>query len=304
MRLLIVGYGSIGARHARLLEEQGHELHCVTRNPECPYPTSDSLADGLASFAPEGVIISNPTADHYTTLQTLEETGFSGKVLVEKPLFDTYRQLTLNDAVSIHVAYNMRYHPVVQRAKELLADKPVYSAQFHVGQYLPDWRPGTDYTQSYSAHREQGGGVLRDLSHELDLALWLLGAWQRTTALGGHFSDLAIDSDDVFTVLMETTNCPAVTIHMDYLNRQVRRGFDINAQGISLRADLVNSSLDINGETESFPIERDTLYAAQIKAITNGPLQNQCTFEEGMAVLKLIDAVETSVKERSWIEAE
>lgn len=303
MRFLIVGYGSIGARHARLLEEAGHELHAITRNPECPLPVSDNLEKALAAFSPDGVIISSPTAVHYDSLNTLDKLAYSGRILVEKPLFERYRNLKLKMACSIHVAYNLRYHPVIRKAKTLLTDRTIYSAQFHVGQYLPDWRPGTDYTKCYSAHRDQGGGVLRDLSHELDLALWLLGPWKRVTALGGHFSDLKINSDDVFSILMETTYCPATSVHLDYLNHTVRRGFDINADGLSLRGDLVNSILEINGEAQSFEMDRDTTYSAQIKAITSGQLDNQCTFEEGLAVLKLIDAVENSAQDRTWVEA-
>ncbi len=303
MHFLIVGYGSIGARHARLLEEQGHDLHAVTNNSECPYPTSVSVKEALQIFTPDGVIISTPTSAHHKTLVELENASYSGKILVEKPLFDAFQTFTPANATSIHVAYNMRYHPVILRARDLLQNKSIYSAQFHVGQYLPDWRPDTDYTKCYSAHRDQGGGVLRDLSHELDMALWLLGSWRRVTALGGTFSSLEITSDDVFSILMETTHCPAASIHLDYLNRRVRRGFDINAEGLSLRADLVESTLEINGELEVFPMERDTTYTAQIAAITSDSFSNQCTYDEGLAVLNLIKAVETSVKERSWIVA-
>lgn len=304
MRVLIVGYGSIGARHARLLSEQGHDVHAVTANPECKLPSYPSLAEAIERFAPQAVVVSNATGDHFSTLNTLSTLDYLGNILIEKPLFERYRSFSSKNTSPIHVAYNMRYHPIIKRTKELLNDKDIYSAQFHVGQYLPDWRPGTDYRQSYSADRTRGGGVLRDLSHELDTALWLLGPWKRATALGGQFSQLEIDSDDVFTVLMETERCPAATVHMDYLNRQVRRGFDINAEGISLRADFVKSTLEINGQPESFTMERDTMYADQIKAFTEKNFDAQCSLEEGLAVLQLIDALETSVRERSWMEAE
>ena len=40
--------------------------------------------------------------------------------------------------------------------------------------WLPYWRPERDYRESYSARADEGG-VLRDLVHELDYAIWAFG---------------------------------------------------------------------------------------------------------------------------------
>jgi len=229
--------------------------------------------------------------------------GYSNKILVEKPLFDRHHNISSSRHDNIAVAYNFRHHPIPQKVMSLLTDKTIYSAQFHVGQYLPDWRPGTDYTSSYSASRTQGGGVLLDLSHELDLALWLLGPWKRVAAIGGHFSNLDIDSDDQYSLLMETELCPAVTVHMDYLNRTARRGFDIHAEGISLHADFIAGILEINGEPEQYQLDRDATYIAQIQAVTNDKNPNLCSFEQGLMIVKLIEAIETSATKGVWVKA-
>ena len=39
--------------------------------------------------------------------------------------------------------------------------------------YLPSWRDG-HYTKSVSANKKFGGGVINELSHELDLMLFCL----------------------------------------------------------------------------------------------------------------------------------
>jgi len=303
MQTLVIGYGSIGARHARLLDAQGHDVICVTGNPECPFPVFNTIAKALERTAPSFAIISNATTDHFSSLETLIQAKFPGRILVEKPLFEKLQTLSGTESHDISVAYNLRFHSLVKRVAELLEGQPILSAQFHVGQYLPDWRPDTDYSSSYSASRSRGGGVLRDLSHELDLALWLLGAWRRVVAIGGKFSSLDIDSDDTFSVLMETTRCPAVTINLDYLNRTVRRGFDINTEGMSLRGDLVSGILEINGEQEQFKLNPDSTYLEQLQAFTCGENQNQCSFEQGLRIVELIEAIETSVNQHSWIKA-
>lgn len=302
MESLIIGYGSIGKRHSRILSDMGLYVTCVTSNSECPFPAYKALNDALAIHKYDLVIISNKTCDHYNTLLELLKNNFRGKILIEKPLFSQKEKSLSVDSEKTFTAYNMRYHPVILRSKTLLENKKIFSAQFHVGQYLPEWRPETDYTKCYSAIKKQGGGVIRDLSHELDTAMFLLGDWTRATAMGGHFSNLEIDSDDVFTVLMETKSCKAVTVHMDYLNRTIRRGFDINAEGISIRADLVDNWLEINGNRENFTLVRDDMFKAQLTAIISNDNSIQCTYEQGLSVLELIDAAEKSAQQTIWIE--
>lgn len=300
MLALIIGYGSIGARHARLLDEMGHEVACVTGNPDCPYPVFKTIEAALDEAKPWLVIVSTATVDHFDNMQALQMSNFAGRILVEKPLFAKPCDCPSNE--NAFVAYNLRFHPLVTRTRELLTGQKILNAQFHVGQYLPDWRPGTDYSASYSAKRAQGGGVLRDLSHELDLAQFLLGDWKRVTALGGKVSDLNIDSDDQFSILMETASCPATTIHMDYLSRTARRGFDITTPDMSLRADFITNTLFVDGKAESHPSERDTTYQNQLEAlVSDNP--NLCSFKSGLEIVRLIEAIEESAHSHTWVTA-
>lgn len=305
MRCLGIGYGSIGSRHTRLLADLGCEVEVVSRNESCPFPRFSSIEDAVAADKYDFYIISNKTSDHGVTLEQLNRLICDGAVLVEKPVFDTTARYSEypNLKGRIYVAYNLRFHPILQDIHAHLAGKKILCAQFYVGQYLPDWRPGTDYTQSYSASRKQGGGVLRDLSHELDLSCWLLGDWQAVTALGGHFSELDIDSDDVFSLLMRTSECPAVSIQMNYLDRQTRREIVINAEGTSLKADLVAGILEIDGAIRKYELHRDVTYRSQLEAFLNDPASSHlCSFEEGLDVLRLVEAAEQASKTLTWVK--
>lgn len=288
MKLLIIGFGSIGSRHGRLAEDAGLEVACVTRNPVCPYRCFDSVESAIASWHPERVIISNATAEHLKTLRQLDVAGYSGLTLIEKPLFDKPTNYIPLHPERIFVAYNMRFHPLTLRLRELVSDLPLYSSEFHVGQYLPDWRPSTDYRQSYSAWKQQGGGVLRDLSHELDLAFWLCGDVRSLAAIGGHFSDLEIDSDDVFMVLARTDRCPAVAITLNYLNRSPQRIVRVNAQGITVTVNFVTGSLDLNGECFTYAVERDRMYRDQLMNFVECDRSVLCSFGEGSRIARVI----------------
>lgn len=178
----------------------------------------------------------------------------------------------------------------------------VVTVTIYVGSYLPDWRSQTDYRNSYSAHRQAGGGVLRDLSHELDYVLWLFGYWRRLTAKGGKFSSLEIDSDDVYSILMETDRCPLVSIHMNYLDRVPRREIFVNTDNQTIHIDLCQNKMEINQSQEAITLERDATYRSEHQAILDGHLATLCSLEEARETLLTIEASEQAAISHSWIE--
>ena len=288
-------------RHARLLSELGCETAVVSRR-QIDFPTVyTGLVSAVAVHQPDYVVIANTTGLHHDTLAELSARGFAGRVLVEKPLFNHYKLISVSGFQSISVAYNLRFHPVILRLRDLIAGEKVLSVQAYVGQYLPDWRPGTDYRQSYSASARKGGGALRDLSHEFDYLVWLFGSWRAMTALGGHVSSLEIDSDDLFVLLMQTDQCPVVTVQVSYLDRVARRRILVNTECHTIEADLVSGTLAIDGELETLRVERDHTYREMHRAILYEDTAFLCSIEEGLATLKLIEAAELTNQRKEWV---
>lgn len=301
MRALVVGYGSIGARHARLLTQLGCAT-AVVSGRRIDFPLVHSmLSEALSSHAPDYVVVANPTGAHHETLAELAAAGFAGRVLVEKPLFDRPRPIPAAGFRSVSVAYNLRFHPLIRRLREILAGENLLSVQAYVGQYLPDWRPGNDYRQSYSAQARQGGGALRDLSHELDYLGWLCGPWHTMTALGGRVSKLEVDCDDIYVLLMQTDRCPVVTVQMSYLDRVARRRIVINTERHAIEADLVGGTLTVDRETAPLVVERDYTYLEMHRALLGGNDGLLCSVEEGLATLRLIEAAELANRAREWV---
>ena len=301
MNCLVVGYGSIGARHANILKEMGHSVHVVSKRNVEDFYCHKTISGVLAKKNIDYVIISNETYKHYESFMELRELGYSGKILIEKPIFLEPRLLPQLGFEYVFVAYNLRFHPVIQRLHEFLNGKKIYSVQAYAGQYLPAWRPNTDYSKCYSAFKAKGGGVLRDLSHELDYINWLCGSWKRVTAIGEKLSDLKIDSDDVFVLLLEMENCPVASVQMNYLDHKTRREIIVNIKDHSIKADLIHSTLEIDGEVSKFEIERNLTYTMQHNAILEGDYSIACTLKQGMDVLNLIHAAELASKKQMWI---
>ena len=298
---VVVGYGSIGARHAGLLRQLGCTTSVVSRRPIDFEPRYAGLPDALAAEQPDYVVIANETSGHRSALEALVEAGFEGTVLVEKPLLDRPPDKAGPEFATGYVGYNLRFHPVLQALRAELADQRALSVQAYVGQYLPQWRPDTDYRAGYSAQAELGGGVLRDLSHEIDYLGWLFGPWKRLTAIGGKVSSLEIDSDDSWAILMAMAGCPMVTIHLNYLDRLGRREIIVNTDEHSYRADLIGGRLDCDGVAQDFPSDRDATFLAQHTAAMAGDAEILCSLAEGLAVVETLEAIEQAARDNRWI---
>lgn len=299
-RALVVGYGSIGTRHARLLVEMGCDVAVVSQR-EGDLPKSyRTLQQGWQAHQPTLVILANPTAAHHSSLAELAQLGHSEDVLVEKPVFDHVVPLPLNGFRQLRVAYNLRFHPVLVYLRDILKDQCVISAQAYVGQYLPDWRLGRDYRLSYSAHGDQGGGALLDLSHDLDYLAWILGPWRRVAAIGGHMSALEITSDDVFSLLYESDRCPAISVQLNYLDRQGRRRIIVNTSCHTYEADLVRNTLRLDQEEQHFPIHRDMTYRAMHASLLSGNPAQACTVHEALDTLALCEAARDAAVGGYW----
>lgn len=303
MKLLVAGYGSIGARHARLAAQLGHRVEVVSRNSDCPFPLHASIAGAVRDGRPDRVLVANETALHAQVLESLHQAGYDGPLLIEKPVFMAARQLPAHLAqyrAPVFVAYNMRFHPMIAALRDWLQGQALVSAAFEVGQYLPDWRPGTDYRKSYSADPALGGGVLRDLSHEIDLAIWLAGEFTQLSALGGQLSALEIRSDDAYAILGRTARCRLVTVALNYLNRPARRCITINTNQGTAQLDFIRGELNLNGQVQQIESGRDLTYTHQLEAFFALDARVLCPLRDGLSGLHAVEAIERASGTLSW----
>lgn len=233
MRIVVVGFGSIGKRHLENLRALGVRELLVTDLD--PARRAEAKQRGAAAFdalpealhaRPDAVIVATPPASHVSIALAAAEAGSA--LFIEKPLSDTLtgvrRLLRLIDhrqLVSL-VGCNMLFHHGPATIKRLLDEgrigKPL-TALIDAGQYLPDWHPSEDYRRGYSARRALGGGVVLDGIHELDYACWLFGTPRRVFAMGGQVSGLEIDTEDCANILMEFQTGVVAHVHLDYLQR-------------------------------------------------------------------------------------
>lgn len=303
-KVLVIGYGSIGKRHTEVLQQMGCSVSVVSGHLETDdFPVYRDVASAFGASHFDYIVVAVPTAHHAKTLQKLEHFITAETVVfVEKPLFSDLSQTFDMKDWRIVVGYVLRAHPLLRHAKDLTAGKKLFSCSCSCGQYLPDWRPGTDYRQGYSAFRNQGGGVLRDLSHELDYLQMIAGKWTSVTAIGGKFSDLDIHADDQFSLLMTSNNCPLCECHVDYLARKVHRDLRVEFEDGSIHLDFIAGTLIFNGQVETAKLERNDMFRTMHEEAMKFDLTHLASCEEAMYTITLIEAAERAAEEKKWIQ--
>ncbi|HIP45615.1 MAG TPA: Gfo/Idh/MocA family oxidoreductase, partial [Sulfurospirillum arcachonense] len=296
MKVLLIGYGSIGKRHFDILSDfdEVDSINVVTKQNIDNVKTFKSLKDIEDINVYDYFIIANETSKHYEQLDYVCKYTTNKNILVEKPLFD--KEYTLESCDNnVFVAYNLRFHPLLQKLKEILKDEDVYYANVLAGQYLPTWRPDQDYRESYSAKLSQGGGVLRDLSHELDYINWIFGDITVIGSINTKISDLEIESDDIFTALAKTNDGTIINVTMDYISKMPLRKIMIHTKTKTIEANIVTNTINIfnrDGIENSIVLDklhRDYTYTNMHKAIINNDFQNVCNLKEGLQTVDIIE---------------
>lgn len=236
-------------------------------------------------------IIANITTSHFEALKALEKRVKNKVILVEKPLFERYKPYK-SKKNSVFVAYLLRFHPVITALREILKDEKPYFAEFSCHSYLPKWRK-IDYTKNYSAKKELGGGVGLDLSHEIDLALFLFDKARLKFSEHTRLSELKINSEDLCFLALKNRREMRIHVSLSYFSKFNERLIKIHTPNFSVRADLIANKIEIyrpNGEISTHNYEANTINTliSMHEAIIKKD-KNLCSVKEGLKVMKILD---------------
>lgn len=277
MKVLFVGYGSIAKRHIKNFHAIANK-RCIDLEIDLLRHTSTAAIDGIdAVYANtdelnsnyDAVFITNPTALHYKTLKVLHNYGKA--FFLEKPAFDSEAyDISPFEGKLIYVACPLRYTAVIQWLHNNFDFEKVISAHAISSSYLPEWRPGTDYRNTYSAHKELGGGVSIDLIHEWDYLQYLLGFPNKVYSFIAKKSNLEINSDDIAIYIAEYAD-KTVELHLDYFGRVPIRRLELFTEDDTVVCDLLKSSIAWlkSGRTLHFDEVRDDYQTKEIEHFLN-----------------------------------
>jgi predicted dehydrogenase len=318
LSVAIVGFGSAGARALEVLRglRPEAEFLVVSRHAATGEGfTSTTSLDDVAAFGPDAVIVAGPAT---TRADVLHKIGILGvPVFIEKPLAHT-----LGDAVAVldllgpaversQVGYNLRFSESLIAFRGLVRGGScgrVLRFNTETAQYLPDWRPEKDYREGVSARADMGGGVLLELSHELDYLRWIFGEWDWVSAWAGRTSSLEIDVEDTALVTIGIEGDHAVTqivgqLSLDFARRDKTRTVTAVCESGTLRWDGIAGTVEVYVPSESrwetvvTDSGAQSTYSAQwdsfLSVVEEGSAP-RVAMSDGVAVLRAVEAIRHS----------
>ncbi len=304
----VAGAGTFGLKHAAALRAAGAEpvlvparrsrvaeLHAQGWRAEATLRAAKAAGARLC-------VVSTDTGRH--AADAVEALGLGMNCLIEKPLAANPAQARRIRAAArrarraVYVGYLLRFEVSLLAFKRLLPRVGrVHGVDAQCRAYLPDW-PGRNWRNGFRAKAGQGG-ALRDLSHELDYAIWLFGAPKKISAVLTR-GVLGLAADECADMLWSSPGGATVTVGVDYLTRPARRGMIVRGERGTLEWDGVASTVTLRparGKTKTWklPTPPMTRLIAQDRAFVRGG-KGLATLAEGARVVDAIDAAERSSK--------
>ena len=294
-RALILGFGSIGRKHYDIIKKLNvfDTISIFTKSKEKIINKLQTKKQ-IIQYNPDYIIISTPTNEHLQNIKFIEKNFKKKTVLIEKPVLGSYKNIKLKNNVYF-VGYNLRMHPVLNYIKNMIRKYDFWEMNIECSSYLPDWRKNIHYSESSSAKKKNYGGVLRDLSHEIDYLYYLIGNFNIKSFIKKKISNLKIETEDYFS-FVGIYKKKIINLKLTYLNKFHKREISITGPIFQLKASLNENNIEyfIGNKLKkiSFNYSIDKTYEDMHKNIINKKTNNLATVQSSLKVLKLIKKIE------------
>lgn len=326
-RALIVGFGSAGSRHFRILRELGLPPPAVCDPSEACRERArtefgaaevfGSLKEALGA-GPQVAFICSPTAEHAEQAVATLEAG--ADAFIEKPLATSLESIDRLAAATerlgrvVMVGHCFRFHEGLRTAKGWLDEGRIgrlVSVRASVGEYIPEVMP--KYRSMYIA--EYSGAY--ELMHDIDLALWFAGRRPaRVFGVEGSLSDVGMRSPDLVEILIEFEDRCVASVHLDFFQRARRRQTELlGTEGTVIvefaKWDECHLSLYEAGSRKWYhrklPTERDDMFRDEDRAFLEAAASGSAVpidVHEGRLAVEVTVAAQRSARSGTAVELE
>jgi len=282
LRFLVIGFGSIGEKHYQELKKYSSNIDIVSKHlsPDNAFHDIDEI-DDLNHYS--HIFLCNNSSEHQDTYYKISQLGFNGTLFIEKPTL-IYKEALIEN---VYVGYDLRFSNVFKYAVNNFQSKEIKYINIYCGQHLSQWR-SRDYRKTSSSSITAGGGVINDLSHEIDFMLQFI-------------DDPCIDSSRIFHNLNEietesyfhgnffskSTNT-IVNLTINYHDHIPSRYFSIHTDDSFVRGDFLAN--EVNHDNKVIKLQEVNLLNSLHEDLF-GEKKFISTLQDSMKVDKLIKTI-------------
>lgn len=244
MRVLIVGYGSMGKRRIRLLQKLISDvvIICVDKNPvrllqikEEGFQGFKNLEQALCEIPDLAFICTSPGQHAEIILQLVNAkiNVFTELNLLDKD-YDVIIEKARENNVAVFLSSSMLYDKRIEVIDKIVKryKKPV-TYIYHVGQYLPDWHPWESY-KDFFAGKKETNGIREICAIQLPWLINTFGHIDKLLSLSQKCTDLEIDFNDSVIASFKHCNGNIGVFVVDTVSRKATTHLEIVGEGIHL----------------------------------------------------------------------
>jgi len=318
----VVGLGSMGKRRIRNLQFLknddiiGFDLRedrCSEASEKYKIKTFSAIEDAI-SQKPIAMVISTPPNLHmkYAKIAIANNIHFFTEAsVIQDEMKEVIDQLEKIEIIGLP-SCTMRYHPIIKKIKSLLEKNTIgkpLSFLYHSGQYLPDWHPWEDYRKYYVSKRETG--ACREIvPFELVWITDLFGKINAVSAIKAKVSNLEVDIDDIYNILLDFESGLQASMTVDVIARFPYRQLKILGEDGVIFADWSERIVRYytkdegwrdnrieDGQIEKNYIHGEGPYIEEMRTFLNTIKKENSTpytFAEDFKILKILESIEKS----------
>lgn len=312
-KILIIGQGSIGVKHAQNAANLSKDVlvsilsrrSAIINNTN--YLSFSTIVEAL-DWEPNIVVLANEASLRVSEFSTIAKS--SALIILEKPISDTLENALAIKSIAKYrkaptfVAYNLRFSrglKVVENVlKECRIGKLFYVSAI-VGQDLETWRPNRVVESTVSSSKALGGGVVRELSHEIDILNYLFEQLVCKSAVFARAKYTHFDVEDVAHLTLWSSkdeNSFPVSLVMDFIRCQPKREIEFIGEAGNLVWNLLTGTVELFKKDGSVSVEYnqkdDLLQTRKMfwEAVFGGDFSKLCSIDEAVQVMMLINRAE------------
>ncbi len=317
-RMVVVGLGSIGRRHLRLLKERPDLIVEACEPSAKVLELAKGELEGvkvhgdfevMLATRPDAVLIATPHTLH--AKQAIAAMRAGAHVLCEKPICvdgaqaQEMIQCARETKRTLEVGFQLHFQPGVLRMRELIKSGvigTVVHAHVRIGSFITLRNSLTRYQEKLE------GALLLDYAHQPDLLLWLLGELPKGVTLTGFKAgDMPFSSNpNVLALTLDYARPLLATVHFNYVQMPQRHEWEVAGDKGWIVMDPDKGTLRLGlretetETTETFSTDRDITYRMEHQTFLDAIDGVRLPESPGEAAARSVELYEMAIE--SWKE--